>query len=128
MKVDEGFCQEEPRLAHPFLDDPVLPGLVQRLFPEDRVDDVTRELARFGDEINGYIRDLGIKTSLPTLTQYDHFSRRIDDLQTSEGWRALKKVAAKEGVVAIGYEDGGGELARVLMFMKTCMWTAESRT
>ncbi|KAG8759171.1 hypothetical protein FRC12_009833 [Ceratobasidium sp. 428] len=128
MRIEEGFRQEEPKLAHPFLDDPVLPGLVKRLFPDDRVDDVTRELKRFGDEINGYIRRQGTRTYPPTLTQYDHFSRRIDDLQTSEGWRALKAVAAKEGIVAIGYEFGGGELARVLMLMKTYMWTAESRT
>ncbi|KAG8693352.1 hypothetical protein FRC09_010571, partial [Ceratobasidium sp. 395] len=53
MRIEEGFRQEEPKLAHPFLDDPVLPGLVKRLFPDDRVDDVTRELKRFGDEING---------------------------------------------------------------------------
>ncbi|QRV85318.1 acyl-CoA dehydrogenase [Ceratobasidium sp. AG-Ba] len=130
MKIDEGFRQEESSLSHPFLDDPVLPELVQRFFPRDRVDDLVQEFTRFGDDINGYIRHLGTQTSTPTLVQYNHFSRRIDDLQTSEGWRALKRVAAKEGIVATGYERSESEseeLARMKMFIKTYMWSAESQ-
>ncbi|CAE7195649.1 unnamed protein product, partial [Rhizoctonia solani] len=98
-----------------------------RLFPPSSRATVVQELVRFGDDINGYIRDLGKYVEPPTLIQYDHFGRRIDQLKTSEGWRQLKQVAAKEGMVSIAYDRTAyGPLARVLMFIKTCLWTGDS--
>ncbi|KDN35527.1 hypothetical protein RSAG8_11522, partial [Rhizoctonia solani AG-8 WAC10335] len=88
---------------------------------------VVQELAQFGDDINGYIRDLGKYVEPPTLIQYDHFGQRVDQLKTSEGWRQLKQAAAKEGMVSIAYDRATyGPLARVLMFIKTCLWTGDS--
>jgi Adaptive response protein AidB N-terminal domain len=33
----------------------------------------------------------------PTLVQYDQWGKRVDKMHTSEGWRALKAIAAEEG-------------------------------
>ncbi|KAF8598094.1 acyl-CoA dehydrogenase domain-containing protein [Ceratobasidium sp. AG-I] len=128
MRIEEGFHQTEPGSAHPFLDNPVLPSIIERLFPESSKDVVTRGLTSLGNNINGYIRELGTHVSPPTLTQYNHFGRRVDELHTSEGWRALKQVAAKEGIVSTAYDRTYGELSRVLMFMKVYIWNAESHT
>lgn len=126
MRIEEGFHQAEPGLAHPFLGSPVLPSIIERLFPQSSKDEVTRELTTFGNDINTHIRALNTQISPPSLTQYNHFGRRIDTLHTSEGWRALKRVAAKEGVVSTAYERKYGELSRVLMFTKTYMWCPDS--
>ncbi|CEL62983.1 hypothetical protein RSOLAG1IB_10630 [Rhizoctonia solani AG-1 IB] len=129
MKIEQGFQQQQPPSLHPFLDDPVLPVLVKRLFPPSSHARVVEELTRFGNDINGYISDLGKFVGPPTLIQYDHFGQRIDQLKTSEGWRQLKQVAAKEGMVPIAYDRANyGSLARVLMFIKTCLWTGDSHT
>ncbi|CUA76177.1 pH-response regulator protein RIM20 [Yarrowia lipolytica CLIB122] [Rhizoctonia solani] len=118
MKVEQGFQQQPPPSLHPFLDDPVYPTSHAI---------IVQELVRFGDDINGYIRDLGKYVEPPTLVQYDQFGQRIDQLKTSEGWRRLKQVAAKEGMVSIAYDRATcGPLARVLMFIKTCLWTGDS--
>ncbi|ELU38731.1 acyl-CoA dehydrogenase domain-containing protein [Rhizoctonia solani AG-1 IA] len=69
------------------------------------------------------IHELGKYVEPPTLIQYDHFGQRIDQLKTSEGWRQLKQVATKEGMVSIAYDRANhGSLARILMFIKTCLW------
>ncbi|KAF8680344.1 Acyl-CoA dehydrogenase, C-terminal domain [Rhizoctonia solani] len=73
------------------------------------------------------IHELGKYVEPPTLIQYDHFGQRIDQLKTSEGWRQLKQVATKEGMVSIAYDRANhGSLARILMFIKTCLWAGDS--
>ena len=54
----------------------------------------------------------------PTLTQYNQFGQRVDTLRTSEGWRALKRVSAVEGLVAEGFERKHEEFSRVTSFAK----------
>lgn len=76
---------------------------------------------------NVAVRDLIKVTTPPTLTQYDQWGRRIDHLATSEGWRALKKMAAEEGLVNIFYNrEKYGEWGRVYGFAKILMWIGES--
>ncbi len=50
------------------------------------------------------MRSLSAKAEEPRLVQYDHWGRRTDDLQTSEGWRGLKELVQKEGFVTLFYE------------------------
>jgi len=65
--------------------------------------------------------------SPPTLIQYSHWGRRIDQLQTSEGWRRLKEIAIEEGLVSISYERRYGEWSRVYAFAKALLFTGEGR-
>jgi alkylation response protein AidB-like acyl-CoA dehydrogenase len=48
-------------------------------------------------------------------------------LQTSEGWRRLKAIAAQEGLVAISFERQYEEWSRVYAFAKTLLFTGEGR-
>ena len=58
--------------------------------------------------------------------QYDHWGKRIDDLQTSEGWRGLKAKMQQEGIVGIPFERQYNEYSRVLGFAKTFLATGDS--
>lgn len=50
----------------------------------------------------------------------------MDELHTSEGWRALKRIAAEEGMVATACERKEGDLSRIWSFAKTHLWTPDS--
>lgn len=63
----------------------------------------------------------------PTVTQFDHFGVRVDELYTSEGWRGLKAVTAVEGLVSESFERRWGPYSRISAFAKTFLWVPESR-
>lgn len=57
----------------------------------------------------------------PTLVQYDQWGRRIDHLQTSEGWRELKAISQREGLPGIFYERKYNEYSRTYGFAKVAL-------
>jgi len=126
MRVEEGF-QPTPYIeGNPYTTDAVLPSLLRRLAPSDVRSDVDSDLTRFGDVVLTTLRSLSARTTEPKLVQYDQWGRRIDDLQTSEGWRGLKATMQQEGVPAIFYERTYAELSRVHGFMKMLLATGDS--
>lgn len=128
MKVEEGFQQPLPATTNGFTDDILLPSLLKRLIPNEVLEPITRDLQRLGDDLNGPIRAYGqLADAPPTLTQYSEWGRRVDTLYTSEGWRKLKGVAAKEGLVGISYERLYGQWSRIYAFAKTLLFVAEGR-
>ena len=105
------------------------------------------DLVRLGDDINtgtflhATFFNIGLNHSLvirnihrrgevsdPTLVQYDQWGRRVDRLQTSEGWRKLKAIAQKEGLPALFYERKHGEFSRVDGFARVLMMTGDMHT
>ncbi len=66
------------------------------------------------------------KTFPPTLLQYDQWGRRIDKLQTSEGWRELKAIAQREGLPGIFYERKYNEHSRIYGFAKVTVMVGDS--
>ena len=62
----------------------------------------------------------------PQLVQYDSWGRRVDELRTSEGWRGLKSIFHREGLVAIPYERTYGEHSRTYGFAKLLLATGDS--
>ena len=63
----------------------------------------------------------------PSITQYDQWGRRVDVLHTSEGWRALKAIAQKEGLPAIFYERKFAEFSRVYGFAKILLMVGDTQ-
>ena len=57
----------------------------------------------------------------PTLVQYDQWGRRIDYLETSEGWRELKAISQREGLPGIFYERKYSEYSRIYGFAKVAL-------
>jgi len=62
----------------------------------------------------------------PKLLQYDQWGRRIDELQTSEGWRELKAIAQREGLPGIFYERKYDEHSRTYGFAKMILMVGDT--
>lgn len=73
------------------------------------------------------LRPLSARASEPKLVQYDEWGRRVDDLQTSEGWRGLKAVMQQEGIPGIFFERTHGAYSRVHGFMKMLVAVGDSQ-
>lgn len=71
-------------------------------------------------------RSLSSTVSPPQITQYDQLGHRIDRLDTSEGWRTLKDIAIKEGIVAIPHERKQQEFSRIYGFAKVFIFSGDS--
>ncbi|CDO71419.1 hypothetical protein BN946_scf184909.g13 [Trametes cinnabarina] len=126
MRVEEGF-QPVPFIeGNPYTTDPVLPVLLKRILPSDVFQDVDKDLQRFGGEVLTTMRELTKRATPPQLVQYDNWGRRVDDLRTSEGWRGLKDVFHREGIVSIAYERKYREHSRPYGFAKLFIAAADS--
>ncbi|KAG6890631.1 hypothetical protein C0995_006607 [Termitomyces sp. Mi166 len=68
----------------------------------------------------------GNRVAPPRLVQYDQWGRRIDELETSEGWRDLKAFSQKEGIPGIFYERKYKEHSRTYGFAKMVIMVGDS--
>ncbi|KAH9852504.1 acyl-CoA dehydrogenase NM domain-like protein [Lenzites betulinus] len=125
MRVEEGFQQSPFTLEHPYTSDAVLSGLLNRILPAELQGTFDRELTRLGDVLVQEIRPIGPLVQPPTLTQYNEWGQRVDDLRTSEGWRKLEEFALREGYNAVAYERKYGEYSRTYMFARTMVMTGD---
>lgn len=73
------------------------------------------------------MRSLSTKAEEPRLVQYNHWGQRIDDLQTSEGWRGLKDLVQKEGFVSVFYERKYHEHSRIFGFAREFLAVGDSQ-
>ncbi|KAF4590168.1 hypothetical protein EYR40_009433 [Pleurotus pulmonarius] len=126
MRIEEGFQITPYKEENVYTSDPVLRGILRRTLPPSVFEEVNQDLIRFGNEVLTSIRDMGTKVTPPNLVQYDQWGRRIDDLQTSEGWRGLKAIAQKEGMPGIFYERTYGEHSRSYGFAKVFLMSGDS--
>ncbi|OSD07275.1 hypothetical protein PYCCODRAFT_1430518 [Trametes coccinea BRFM310] len=126
MRVEEGFQPVPFVEGNPYSTDPVLPALLKRILPSEVFQDVDKDLERFGGEVLTTMRELTKRATPPQLIQYDNWGRRVDDLRTSEGWRGLKDVFHREGIVSIAYERKYREHSRPYGFAKLFITAADS--
>ncbi|KAF8329507.1 uncharacterized protein EI90DRAFT_2924032 [Cantharellus anzutake] len=132
MRVEEGFQPPSYVLPHPYSEDTVLPSLLKRLAPEPLRSNIERDLIRWGEDIRGPIQKIGALVdqphTQPWVRQYDNYGKRIDELFTSEGWRIIKAIAFKEGLVSIAYDRAKyAEWARVYSFLKIAVGSPDLR-
>ncbi|GAA5820625.1 hypothetical protein JCM3770_003557 [Rhodotorula araucariae] len=131
MRPEQGFQQTRPTLQEPYSADQPFKALLERLLPDDVHRTVAADLERFEHRIAGPIRDLAAVADLlpasvePTVTQFDQWGQRVDTLHTSEAWRALKAIAAEEGLVSIAIERNEGEFSRIFSFAKAYLFAPE---
>ncbi len=122
------FIQQAPKLENEFTDDQFLQDYLSSYLPRETVDVITPDLIQFGKrsatEFISWAREA--ETNPPTLTQFNAWGERIDEIQISQGWLNLEKVAAEDGLVAIGYERKFGEHSRIYQFTKLYLYTASS--
>lgn len=123
-----GFYQDGPVLGNQYLDDALLRSCLRRLLPAAVLGEIEPELVRFGGRVVGDIAAMGAlaEEQPPRLVQYDAWGRRCDRVVLSPGWTALERVAAEEGLVAIGYERRHGEWSRLHQFARLYLFVPAS--
>lgn len=145
MRIEQGFQQVVPQLSSTWETDKTLQAILRRRLSPDLQDEVFDDLARFSNRLRdgqrarfrrwvrlaeveeAEVTQLGLLADQapPSVTQYDHYGRRVDILHTSEGWRALKRVAAEEGLVSIFHDRARyGAHGRTFGFAKTYLWSS----
>jgi alkylation response protein AidB-like acyl-CoA dehydrogenase len=124
------FFQEAPRLTNQYDGDPLLGGYLRWRLPPAMHHDIEPSLRRLGALAAGewLALDAAAEANPPRHVPYDAWGRRVDLIETSEAWRALDRIAAEEGLVAIGYERAHGELSRVDQFARLYLYAPSSST
>ncbi|KAF8798958.1 hypothetical protein BYT27DRAFT_7122106 [Phlegmacium glaucopus] len=128
MRIEDGFQPIPFSEQNAYTNDPVLPGLLKRSLPKSIFDELEQDLIRLGTEVVTAIRSLSDSSRVhpPTLVQYDQWGRRIDHLQTSEGWRELKAISQREGLPGIFYERKYNEYSRTYGFAKVALLVGDT--
>ncbi len=115
-----GFIQDGPRLGNQYDEDRALVDHLRRMLPPDVLHEIEPDLRSLGERAVGEISTLGNEAEAqpPRLVQFDPWGRRIDRIDVSPAWRAMEKISAKEGLVAIGYERRQGQWSRLYQYVK----------
>ncbi len=122
------FVQSPPTLQNEFVDDQFLQDYLATNLPAHVLEVITPNLQEFGKLVatDCIVWAREAEKNPPQLTKFDSWGKRIDQIQVSQGWLNLERVAAEEGLVAIGYERQFGEYSRLFQFAKLYLYTASS--
>jgi alkylation response protein AidB-like acyl-CoA dehydrogenase len=109
------FTQEPPALGNQYDDDRVLRSYLQHHLPAAVHEAVTPALRRMGTRAGGELYDLQQSDlrNEPTLTRWDAWGKRIDQIEVTDVWARAETIAAEEGVVAAAYEQTQGRFSRI---------------
>jgi len=122
------FIQPIPKLNNEFTDDEFLQDYLSTYFPADALAEIKPDLTQFGKRVASefieWARDAEVNK--PELIQFNAWGNRVDEIKVSQGWLNLEKVAAEDGLVAIGYERKYAEHSRLYQFVKLYLYTASS--
>jgi alkylation response protein AidB-like acyl-CoA dehydrogenase len=128
MAFSRDFIQQGPQVSNTFLSDDLLQALLRWRLPNDVCASVEADLRRFGErcatELLAYAQDAEAKP--PHHIAFDAWGKRIDDIEVAPGWNALHRVAAEEGIVAIGYERAFGAHSRLVQLAKLYLFHPSS--
>jgi alkylation response protein AidB-like acyl-CoA dehydrogenase len=112
--------------------------------PTSVIDKIEGDLKEFGDKVvGGYGKNdwshdpnrqdycymkmaYDAEDTKPYLVKHDVYGERIDKIVTSEGWRFFKPQAAKEGLIAIPYENEFAQYSRVYQVIKLFLFAPSS--
>jgi putative acyl-CoA dehydrogenase len=124
------FYQDAPRLTNQFDDDPLLAPYLRWRLTRELAAELEPSLRRIGGlaATEWLALDAAAEANPPRHVPYDAWGRRIDVIETSDALRALDRIAAEEGLVAIGYEREHGELSRIDQFARLYLYAPSSST
>ncbi|HET7570470.1 MAG TPA: acyl-CoA dehydrogenase family protein [Gammaproteobacteria bacterium] len=125
--MDE-FFQTPPELGNQYESDVLLRHWLARVLPADVLGEVEPGLRALGARAAGDMLAMAAdaEANPPRHVPYDPWGRRIDAIETAQGWRDLLKVAAEEGVVAAAYEREHGAHSRVHQFVRLYLYNPSS--
>jgi putative acyl-CoA dehydrogenase len=128
--VSSEFYQDPPRLTNQYSDDALLRSYLSWRLPSEMLAEIEPELRHLGERAVSdlLVLDAAAEAAPPRLVSYDPWGRRVDDIVTSDAWRALDRVAAEEGLVAVAYERKHGALSRIDQFARLYLYAPSSAT
>lgn len=124
----KNFYQEGPSLSNTFRSDETLQKILKTLLPPEAQKEALPHLDHLGERA---VTDMltwaeEAESQPPQHIPFDPWGRRIDDIKTSHGWKALERVAAEEGIVATAYDRKFGPASRVYQMALLYLYSPSS--
>lgn len=112
------FNQQAPALGNQYDEDRVLRSYLRRALPSAVLAAIEPALREMGELSGGelYQMQLADRLNEPTLTQWDAWGNRVDQIEITPLWRRAERLAAEFGVVAAAYEGSYGRYDRLHQF------------
>ena len=122
------YNQEGPTLGNQFLEDTTLRNYLNVMIPKAVGDAIQDDLVAFGDKVSGKYLEMAhlAEEDKPYFIKYDAFGKQVNEIRTSEGWKFFKPEAAKEGLIAIAYEQNYAQYSRVYQIIKLYLFAPSS--
>jgi putative acyl-CoA dehydrogenase len=128
MNSDTEFFQKPPVLGNQYNDDSVLRVWLKTHLPGEVLREIQPSLEQLGARAAGEMLAMAAdaETNIPRHMPYDAWGRRVDRIEVAEGWKALHRVAAEEGIVATAYERRQGPWSRLHQFVRLYLYNPSS--
>ncbi len=122
------FFQQAPELKNTFLTDLLLQAYLEFSVPNEFRTVIINDLIKFGERAASELLKLSLEAEAtpPLHIPFDAWGVRIDEIRFSEAWRRLERVAAEEGLIAIGYERKQKTFSRLYQFAKLFLFHPSS--
>jgi putative acyl-CoA dehydrogenase len=124
------FHQAPPTLGNQYTEDPALRDYLAWKLPAAMLASTAPALHSLGARAVLDVLAAGgdAEARPPRHIPFDAWGRRIDRIEVADGWRTLDRIAAEEGLVAIGYERTHGPLSRIDQFARLYLYAPSSAT
>lgn len=126
--IDENFIQEGPQAVNGYSGHGYLRSYLKAQLPDSLFKKWDSEFNAFADRCRCEYQSLSrqAEREAPTHVPFDPWGRRIDELRVSKAWSELEKASAREGLVAMAFEQKEAEFSRLLQFVKLFLFHPHS--
>ncbi|NWR04002.1 ACD11 dehydrogenase, partial [Paradoxornis webbianus] len=124
----EALFQEQPETGNQYLEDTLLQSYLKTHLPPKVLEEVHRDLERFGNRLLTKIQPLSweCEQNPPVFQQYDAWGQRVDRIHTCSAWRRMKEISAEEGLIAEAYEKRFSNWSRLYQAVKLYLFSSSS--
>ena len=112
------FLQAPPALGNTYESDILLRTWLENRLPAEVFREIEPSLRQMGALSGGPLHELlrEDEASIPVLTSWDPWGRRIDRIDLTRLWKETLRIAAEAGLVALPYERRHGAFSRLHQF------------
>ena len=105
------FIQPAPSLPHPYQADAALKALLRRALAPELLAEIEPSLAAMGDiALRMHALSLADRLNEPRHVPFDPWGNRVDRIEVTRLWQEAERVAAEQGLVALGCGPGACRL------------------
>ena len=114
--------QPTPHFGNQFQEDSILQHYLSFFLPNEYKQKAVEVFNDIGEKCcNEYlINAKDAESNPPKLVQFDSNGERLDEIQTTIGWKNHKIFAARDGIVALAYENNFKEYSRFIQGKNIC--------